>query len=260
MRVRIARGAPETIIDGGINMYGSIEYRQARDIYLRSWLDSKSQIIDNISENYFKALCYFSLIENFAQEYFNYPTSNQNADSFCKFIIKFNSSYTFLDEYDPVTLYYDFETQLEQSFDLSFLDYGINYKPDQAVLYGKASEMVQYLNEAGIDRRIEKHKFVRLLYSYRSKLSHELFNQHSMLATDLHLLPEYPYYISCSRSYETEDGRVRNNYWDLVVPIGLIKKLALECISNYLDYSLENKNDPFENNRIDRKSVTAWYD
>ena len=119
-------------------MYGSMEYRQERDMYLRSWLHSKSQIIDNISENYFKALCYFSLIENFAQEYFNYPISNQNADAFCKFVIKFNSSYSFLDEYDPVTLYYDFETQLEQSFDLSFLDYGINYNPDQAVLNGKA--------------------------------------------------------------------------------------------------------------------------
>ena len=240
-------------------MYGSSEYRDWRNKETLEWVTRKSQIIDNIPDNYFKALCYFSLIENFSQEYSNYPLQKQ-AESFCKFVSDFSSSYSFLTEYDPVTLYYDFEAELKGSFDLSFLDYGVNYNPDHAVKYGRATEMIKSLEPYNKKERIQKHKYVRLLYSLRSKLSHELFNQHAMLATDIHLLPEYPYYIPCSRAYDKEGERVRDQIWDLVVPVGFIKNLVLECINNYLDYCLKNKNDPFENNRLDRKSITAWYD
>ena len=242
-------------------IYGSEEYRKKADTDIRAWLAARIQMIDNIPDNYFKALCYFALIENFAQEYKNYPV-NGTAKVFCDFILKFNSSYAFLDQYDPVTLYYDFEPQLKSFFDLSFLDYGINYNPDQAVLHGNVMEMVKRLKALEVkESRIDKHIFVRLLYSLRSKLSHELYNQHTMLATDLHLLKEYPYYVPCSLSFENEEGeRVRDKIWDLVVPVGFIKNLALECISKYLDYCLENKNDPFENNSLNRKSIKTWYD
>ena len=241
-------------------MYGSMEYRKKRDIYLRGWLLSKSQVIDNIPDNHFKALCYFSLIENFAQEYSKYPT-NGTTRAFCTFVIQFQTSYSFLDKYDPVTLFNYFMTELKESFNLSFLDHGVNYNPDQAVRYGRAMEMIKHLESLGIKKsQYEKHKFVCLLYSCRSKLSHELFSSNNMLCSDLHLLPEYPYYLSSSRSYESNGERVIDDYNQLVFPVGFIKKLALECINNYLDYCIENKDDPFDNNSLDRKSVIAWYD
>lgn len=241
-------------------MYGSMEYRKERDIHLRAWLVSKSKIIDNIPDNYLKTLCYFSLIENFAQEYSNYYSPHKSTEMFCEFVLRFSSHNVFLDQYDPVTLYYDFEAQLKQSFDLSFLNPGLYHNPDQAFLHEKAQEMVQYLNALDTKIRSDRHKFVRLLYSLRSKLSHELINQHSMLAIDLFLLEEYPYYVSCSRTYVTEDRIERDEIWELVFPTGFIRILALECINNYLDYSLENKNDPFENNSMNRKSTKTWYD
>lgn len=240
-------------------LYGSTEYRKKVDTDIRAWLASRIQIIDNIPDNYFKALCYFALIENFAQEYKNYLI-NGSSNVFCDFILKFNSSYSFLDKYDPVTLYYDFECQLKYSFDLSFLEPNVYHPVDQVLPYSKASEMADSLKSHVKHKYIDRHKFVNLLYSLRSKLSHELYNQHTMLEADLYLLDEYPYYVSCSRSYENEGILVRDEIWDLVVPVGFIKNLALECINNYLDYSLTNKNDPFENNSLNRRSTKTWYD
>lgn len=236
-------------------IYGS-KYREKRDKVIRTWMEERTQIIDNIPDNYFKAICYNSLIECFAQEYSAYPTGNMNATAFCDFILTFQKSYGFLDKIDPVTLYYYFEAELQGQYDLSFLDNPDYYNPNHAIKYGKASEMVSTLKMLGVKNRfIERHRYVRLLYSLRSKLSHELSSHNGMMSTDLHLLSKYPYYIHCFASYLV-DGQV----WELVVPVGFIKKLALECINNYLDYSLENKDDPFENDRINRKSHIAWYD
>lgn len=210
-------------------MYGSMEYRKERDIYLREWLVSKSQVIDNIPDNHFKALCYFSLIENFAQEYGNYPTKG-TTKAFCTFVLEFQTSYSFLDEYDPVTLFNYFKAELKESFNLSFLDHGANYNPDQAVQYGKAMDMIKHLESLGKKRSdYEKHKFVRVLYSCRSKLSHELFSSNNMLWSNLHLLSEYPYYLSSSRSCESKGERVCDDYNQLVFPVGFIKKLALSA-------------------------------
>lgn len=240
-------------------MYGSKEYRQKRDLDLRSFVESKSEIIDKIPDNYLRTLCYFALIENFAQEYDNYSNKKQS-EVFCIFVLKFQTSYSFLDKLDPVTLYYEFETELKQHFDLHFLDHGVNYNPDHVVQHGKAYEMVEYLKSRNVRKNFDKHNFVRLLYSLRSKLSHELYNQHNMLATDLHLLKEYPYYLPDSTFPFTNDDVEPEIFWDLVIPVGFIRKLALEVINNYLDYSLKNKNDPFENNTQERKSVKTWYD
>ena len=136
-------------------IYGSNEYREERDKQIRTWMEERVRIIDNIPDNYFKGVCYFSLIEKFAQEYSDYPT-NKPAKAFCDFVIKFEASYAFLNEYDPVTIYYDFKTQLKENFNLSFLDYGVNYNPDQAIQHGKANEMLKSLKMLGItDRSIE---------------------------------------------------------------------------------------------------------
>ena len=241
-------------------IYGSREYREKRDKEIRTWMEERTKIVDNIPDNYFKAMCYFSIIESFAQEYSDYP-DKKSTQAFCDFVLQFQASYAFLNEYDPVTLYYDFETQLEEKFNLSFLDHGRNRNPDQAIQHGKANEMVKSLKKLGIkDRLIKRHSYVCLLYSLRSKLSHELSSHNDMLSTDLHLLNEYPYYLPRFRSYPVNGSRVRDQVWVLVVPVGFIKKLAFECINNYLDYSLENKDDPFENDRLNRKSHIAWYE
>ncbi len=241
-------------------VYGSKEYREKRDKEIRTWMEERTQIIDNIPDNYFKGICYFSLIEKFAQEYSDYPANNSK-NTFCDFVLKFKTSYAFLNEHDPVTLYYDYKTQLKKKFNLSFLDHGINHNPDQAIQHGKAKEMLECLEMLGVrDYRIKNHKYVNLLYSLRSKLSHELSSHNDGMLTDLHLLSEYPYYVSCLRSYPINGSVVCDQVWQLVVPVGFIRKLALECINNYLDYSLENKDDPFENDKINRHSHIAWYD
>jgi len=239
-------------------VYGSAEYRKERDRKVHNKVDTRIQIIDEIPDNYFKALCYFSLIESFAQEYAKYCKGTTK--NFCDFVLAFDTKYSFLCEIDPVTLYYDFESLLQDKFDLSFLDHGVYYNPDHAIQHGKANEMIATLNLEKKDGRIAHHRYVNLLYSLRSKLSHELSSHNDMLLTNLHLLDKYPYYNRCFRSYISSDKSIEDSVWELVVPIGFIRELALECINNYLAYSLKNKNDPFENERMDRKSHITWCD
>lgn len=75
-----------------------------------------------------------------------------------------------------------------------------------------------------------------------------------------HLMDNCPYYLCCSRAYQENGELIRDNVWDLVMPVGFIRKLALECANSYLNYSIHNKCDPFQNNVFTRKSNLSWYD
>jgi hypothetical protein len=240
--------------------YGSIEYREKRNKDIQKWLNERFEIINSISDNYFQAICYFALMERFAQEHSSYPKHN-STEAFRDFVIEFQTSYAFINEYDPVTLFYDFEKELEKDYNLSFLNHGVYYNPDHAIQHGKADAMIESLKHLGKKKKnIERHKFVYLLYSLRSSLSHECSCHNNMMESNLHLLDEYPYYVSCSRAYYIGDSICNDNVWHLVMPVGFIKALAKECIDNYLNYSLLHKNDPFENDAFLRKSHVAWFD
>lgn len=240
--------------------YGSEEYRESRDKEIHEWLESKVETIDAIPDNYLQAICYFSLLECFVQEYGNYPTNNV-AKTFCDFVLTFQRSYAFLNMIDPVTLFYHFQAQLSSRFDLSFVDSSGCYTPDHAIKDGNAKQMIEELRLLGVrEDAIIKHKYVRLLYSLRSKLSHELSPPGGVMWSKHHFLEKYPYYISCGRSIILDSTIIRNEVWELTMPVGFIKSLVIECINNYLDFSLKHKNDPFENNEPTRKSRLAWYD
>lgn len=241
--------------------YGDKEYRESRDKEIREWLASKVETINSIPDNYLKALCYFSVLDCFAQEYSNYPTRDVT-NAFCNFVLKFQRSYVFLNMVDPVTLFYHFEQELKKAgFDLSFMNNAGIYNPDLAIKSGYADQMIKALKQLNINEiQINKHKYVNLLYSLRSKLSHEASPQGGTMWSDHHLLENYPYYISCSRSFVLNDTIERDEVWELTVPVGFIKKLSIECIHNYLDFSLSNKSDPFENDVFTRKSKLSWYD
>lgn len=240
--------------------YGSKEHREARDKEVRDWLKLKCSIIDSITDNCFQAICYFSLLECFAHEYGNYP-KNKSGKTFCDFVLRFQRSYDFLGMIDPVTLFYNFKSQLDDSFDLSFVDSMGCYTPENAIKSGKSEKMIEKLKISGVpEKAINKHKYVKLLYSLRSKLSHELSPPGGVMESNHQFLGKYPYYISCGRSYVINDIIIRDNVWELTIPVGFIKNLTLECLNNYLKYSLQHKKDPFENNVITRKSKMTWYD
>lgn len=240
--------------------YGSKEHRETRDKEIREWLLSEIQTIENIPDNYLQAICYFSLIESFAQEYGNYPTHNI-AETFCDFVLMFQKSYAFLNMIDPITLFYDFQSQLSSSFDLSFMNTHDCYTPETVTREGKTEKMIEKLSVLGIsENAINRHRYVRLLYSLRSKLSHEMSPPGGLMWSNLHLLKSYPYYTSCGRSYFADGAIIRDEVWELTVPVGFIKNIAIECVSGYLDFSLKHKNDPFENNEFTRRARLAWYD
>ena len=238
-------------------LYSDIETREARYIEIKSWLDDKINIIDDIPNNAIKGIAYFALIECFAQEYFHYPIRCSN-DIFCKFIERFHSNYSILFEYDPVTMYYRFKKLLSKQFSLNFLEEACIYTISDIAQNGIAQNMIEVLQANNVDKRkIKSHKYIKLLYCLRSKLSHE-FNA-SNIGLNYHPC-EYPYYLSLSRSYEINAEKIRDDVWELIIPVKFIKKLGMECIYNYLDYVKTEKKDPFQNNSFLRPSNLCWYD
>lgn len=241
--------------------YGDKSWRERRGEEIREWMNKQVEIIDSIPSNTLQALCYFSLIECFAQEYSNYPPNGKNAKAFCDYVIQFQKSYNFLEKIDPVTLFYDHEETIKEKYNLSFMSDGCYYFPNNLILRQHTNELVQLLSECGVTQsKINRHQYVRLLYSLRSKLSHEAASPSGIMCFKEHPLEDTPYYLSCSRHFYVENQVVDDNVWQLAMPVGFVKKIFLECTEGYLQYSFEHKKDPFENNSLNRKSALTWYD
>ena len=73
---------------------------------LRHRFEHYIELIDSITDRDFQLLCMFSMIDSLAQEWANYPPKNEQ-DVFCDFVLKHQTKYDYLNEIEPVTLYYE---------------------------------------------------------------------------------------------------------------------------------------------------------
>lgn len=213
----------------------------------------KLNVIDNIEDYTFKFLCIFSLLENFAQEWAGYPI-DRPSEVFEDFIHKYQKTYTFLKEIDPITLFYDFKDKLSGDFSLDYLESGCIYTPSDLIATGESDKIKKYLlsldESPKMIRRIEQHKYIKLLYKMRSKISHEQCDYMWAIVSSK-WNEKLPSFISVGRY---------NVRWELGFPYEFIKQLTEECINNFLIDRKEGKLDPFMNNTDDRKFGLAWVD
>lgn len=101
-------------------------------------------IIENIQDYTFKFLCIFSLLESFAQEWAGCPV-DKPSEVFEDFICKYQISYEFLKEINPITLFYDFKDELDGKFSLDYLHGGRNYTPIDLIDTGESKRIEKYL-------------------------------------------------------------------------------------------------------------------
>ena len=69
--------------------------------------------IECLSDPAMQKMCICSLIDCLAQEWSDYPTSNTR-ETFCKFVSRFQTKYSYLNEIEPVTLFYRIEKIIEE--------------------------------------------------------------------------------------------------------------------------------------------------
>lgn len=216
-------------------------------------VQDKFNIIENIQDYTFKFLCTFSLLESFAQEWAGYPV-DKPSEVYEDFVWKYQKTYLFLKEIDPITLFYDFEDKLDGNFSLDYLSSGCLYTPSDLIATGESNKIIKYLysldDSSKMLKRIEQHKYIKLLYKMRSKVSHEQCG-YMWAKVSSKWNEKLPSFISVGS---------HNVRWELGFPYNFVKQLTEECIKGFLEERKEGNIDPFRNNTDDRKFRLSWVD
>ena len=249
----------------------------------RAFLKKKLEEANSISDEIFKRNAMITILDSLAMEFSNYPCGNSR-EKFVDFVLKFQNRYDFLDDVEPVTLFYDYEDKIKKSvisekthklyseifpeeLEIDLNDYGaIEYISVPELMKSNfVTKLLDLIEKQGgkdiRDRYERKHKFINLLYKMRSKGVHE-FGRLGIEHVDERLdNKEIPYYRDISVGFVENDKLVTYKIYELVIPSKFIYNLVEDCIDNYLDYCLKNKRFPYENNRgIKRKVYISWCD
>ena len=193
-----------------------------------------------------------------AQEYDNFPLKGLQ-DSFAKFVLQFQDKYDFLENADPVTLFYREESSFSPEVNLNDLIDGEVYYPNSKVILDKALEiqkdLVKQKGKEYTEKKLKQHRYVELLYRMRCRLSHEFSAPHISYSKTI----DEPNYINCSRQYVSNGYLVNDDVWQLRFPVSFVKDLCLNCFENYMDYCLRERISPNKNNGLDRLCELSWY-
>ena len=223
------------------------------DIILReeSWLSDRLQALEKIEDSKFQAICLYSLFESYAQEYNNYCGRDPFA-AFRKYVLDFchssNGENNFLREYDPVSIYYEYQDIFEKGYDLSFMDRLKELSPDAIIATGIANKMIQELKNSRKRQDSEEpfkyYTFIGLLYKQRNKLSHEHYSPSvSLEHNTLKNVTEPRYHNVLYGNCKPDESLIATTgIWQFDFPLGYLKRLLCTCAINYHAYRKENLN------------------
>lgn len=186
---------------------------------------------------------------------------------FCDFILKYNTSYTWLENTNPVALYYErkaklrnlkeklkegaskekeefqFLSNLLEQFNLSKLDEGFIYEPCNI----KDSIKFDYENIQFKSSSVKaKNRYVENLYIMRNKLTHE-GHLHTLSRMASKSKKTSPVFMSLKHLTLDHAEEVSAVCWEFVIPFEFLRALAIECTSNFLQERKKESRDPFEN-------------
>lgn len=240
---------------------------------MRSFFDKWIDTIDKIEDQTMQLLCMFSLIDSIAQESNNY-SGNNNTKIFCDFVLSHCKKFDYLNEIEPVTLFYDIEELIDDVVlidgfppepEISLNFYSIESKTVPEFIKSKeAKEIVNYAKNKA-PQKIERHRLIKLIYRMRDKAVHEMgsigiekYNKINLY--NKKLINNEPYYFDIGRTYVEDNLIVSDGILELIIPNEFIREVMVDCIENYLIDCRENKRAPFSNNEITRKHNLTWYD
>lgn len=239
----------------------------------RAYFNKLLSIVDGIEDTTLQIISMFSMIDMLAQEQANYPPDFKSA--FREFVLKHQKQCDYLEEIEPVTLFYRVEDLIDEveltpgmppqkEVSINSLGY-LHARPVKSVLsQGKSKEILDYIERkkghAFAAKKSEEHQLISLLYRMRSKAVHEMSGLGENLPWNKEVKPIEPYYHDVGRSYVEDGYLVRDNVVELVIPNIFVRNILADCIDGYLTDCLENKRFPFSNNCLTRKHRLSWYD
>jgi hypothetical protein len=255
------------------------EYDEAKDLAksieeARAFLNRELSAIDKIEDITLQLIIIFSLIDRLAQEQANYPLHGFQ-DVFCQFVLKHQKQCDYMEEVEPVTLYYRVENLIEESIlipnfppkkviSLDSLGYLYSVPVKNVLTSGKTEEILEYVKtKNGFDyaeKVAREHKLISLLYRMRSKAVHEMSGLGESMGFHDELQPKEPYYRDVGRAYVQDDYWVHDDVVELVIPNVFVRNILSDCIDGYLTDCATNKRFPFSNNNMTRIHRLSWYD
>lgn len=236
-----------------------------------------------IRNRVFKNICLFSLIDCFAQEYANYPTSGLSK-AFCDFIITFQDYCDYLEMVEPVTLFYDYEPEIKMvvkepemagqgsehsdpvaEVSIDDLDLFDGQKVSRIIRTEKAEEILELIRRDE-GRKVVKtyrrnHRLIHLIYKMRSKAVHELSRMGNENKWEIEDGRDEPFYRDMVRLYKYEGNIVSEDYYELIIPNQFLYNLARNTLSNYFDYCMREQRLPLANKSNFKRAVDlTWRD
>lgn len=231
-------------------------FSQSGQIELSNDLTDTLNAIDAIKELKLKYICIYAYMDCFAQAY-NKTFSlglNRNSQKFINFIEEFGiEQYAFLNAYDPVTLFYHYESELTGKFSLNFVPKSIGEIPIENLLDNEASKKI--IESCNDKPHKEKHKISNLIYKARSKFMHEFRFPGGTWGFEPIEHKETPFYYSII-DFTCKNPNEEENYVELIFPYKFLRNLADLSINNYFDFCIKKNIDPFNN----PKKYRHWYE
>ena len=240
----------------------------------KDYLYKELEVIDKIEDITLQAISIFSLIDCLAQESAQYPT-DRTRKTFCDFVIKHQKQCNYINEVEPITLYYRVEDLIDKGVlingfppekEVSIEDIGyIDAIPVKSLLMkGKSNEILDYLNNKFGKEFAESiardHQIISLIYQMRNKAVHEMSGLGESFKKTLDILPNEPYYRDVGRLYVHEENVVSDDVVELVIPNKFLRNILVDCINGYLEDCKTNNRFPFSHNNISRLIRLSWYD
>ena len=246
--------------------YDEIQYLVKEISSARTYLNNLLSTIDRIEDTTLQIIGMFSMIDMLAQEQANYPRESKYA--FYEFVLKHQKQCDYLEEIEPITLYYRVEDLIddvefipgmppEKEVSIDSLGY-LHAKTVKSILpQGMAKEILDYAERKKgytfAARMATEHQLVSLLYRMRSKAVHEMSGLGESLQLREEFKPAEPYYRDVGRGYVEDGYLVRDEVIELVIPNIFLRNILVDCIEGYLADCLESKRFPFSNDCIMRK-------
>lgn len=241
---------------------------------IRSFMERELNIIDNLSDTTFQLICMFAMIDRLAQEEADYQGDSR--DTFCQFVLKHQTHCDYIEQVDPITLYYRVEDIIdevelfpgfpkEKEIDLSDLGPLYAVKMRDILSSEKAEKILEYVRKRKdaqyAAKKAKEHRLINLIYRMRSKAVHEMSGLGETWSfEEKDFKPTEPYYRDVNRTYVDGNELVSDDVIELVIPNIFVRTILVDCIEGYLANCKVMRRVPFSNNKLTRKHELSWYD
>lgn len=211
-------------------------------------LNSRITLIDRIPDWRLRTICYYSVLDSYAQADAKYNAKISNGKIFREFVMKYQKSFDFLSQVDPITLAYELGCEISDMVP-DFRSVG------QSIITCKDLMNEKIVVPKGLSSEVaDRHRYINLLYVMRNKLVHEQEAPSGINeSSQIDVFPHIPFFTHQLGNDDTEDS------WVLTIPSSFVRDILRETVNGYLNRCLEENVHPFGSfNKTHELNHISW--